>query len=120
MNHVSDSGDDPRRAHDPGDPGDPGVAGRMSRLFDRGRPQDFVAIGSVLGEGRYTRERLVELLCARDPRCDAFFFAGVLAELPLLPDEQFTALGLGDLEIAILRARFADWYRSILDSGPPG
>ncbi|MGI8335609.1 hypothetical protein ACRYCC_37135 [Actinomadura scrupuli] len=126
MNTVSESGDDDRRTPPPGgDPGrDPGcdavAADRMAALLDRGRAEDFVAVGAVLARGRHTRERLLGLLRARDPGCDAYFFAGVLAELPHLPDEQFTALGLGDLEIAILRARFADWYRSILDGGPPG
>jgi hypothetical protein len=126
MNVVSESGDDDRRTPSPGadlagDPaGDAVAAGRMSALLDRGRAEDFVAVGSVLARGHHTRERLLGLLCAREPGCDAYFFAGVLAELPHLPDERFAALGLGELEIAILRARFADWYRSILDGGPPG
>ncbi|MCW2916877.1 MAG: hypothetical protein JWN52_4945 [Actinomycetia bacterium] len=113
MNLVSDPSD----SRDSGD--DSVVAAQMSELFDRCRAQDFVAIGSALGERRYTRERLLDLLRARDVGCDSFFFAGVLAELPHLPDEDFAALGLNDLEIAILRARFADWYRAILDSGLP-
>jgi hypothetical protein len=113
--HFSDDSSD---AWECGD--DAVVASQMAEFLDRGRAQDFVTIGSVLGERRYTRQQLVDLLRTRDGGCDPYFFAGVLAELPHLPDEDFQALGLDDLQIAILRARFADWYRSILDGGLPG
>lgn len=95
------------------------VAGRMSMLFDLGRPEDFAEIYEVLRAGRYTRERLTELLRDRDAGYDPFFFAGVLAELPHIPDEDFTPYGLDDLDTAIMRARFADWYRALVSSGIP-
>jgi hypothetical protein len=95
------------------------VADQMSMLFDRGRPEDFVAIYAVLRAGRYTRDRLAELLRDRDIGYDPFFFAGVLAELPHIPDEEFTPYGLDELETAIMRARFADWYRMLVSSGIP-
>jgi hypothetical protein len=95
------------------------VAAQLAELFDRGRPQDFVAIYFVLRNGRYTRERLIELLRARGVGYDPFFFAGVLAELPHIPDEDFEPYGLDDLETAIMRARFADWYRALISSGIP-
>jgi hypothetical protein len=95
------------------------VAGRMSMLAGRGRAEDFVAINAVLRAGHYTRDRLNELLAERDGGYDPFAFAGVLAELPHIPDEDFTAHGLDDLETAIMRARFADWYRTLVSSGIP-
>lgn len=95
------------------------VADQMSMLFDRGQPQDFVAIYAVLCAGRYTRDQLIELLRARDVAYDPFFFAGVLAELPHIPDEDFAPYELDDLETAIMRARFADWYRELVSSGIP-
>jgi hypothetical protein len=73
----------------------------------------------VLRAGRHTRDRLTELLRARDARYDPFSFAGVLAELPHIPDDDFLACGLDDLETAIMRARFADWYRALVSSGIP-
>jgi hypothetical protein len=98
---------------------DVAVAGQMSTLFDRSRPQDFVAIYAVLREGRYTRDRLTELLQARGLGYNHFLFAGVLAELPHISDEEFEPYNLDDLEIAMMRARFADWYRSLVESGIP-
>jgi hypothetical protein len=99
--------------------GDDAVAGQLSALFDRGRPCDFVAVYQVLRAGRYSRERLIELLRARDAGYDPIFFAGVLAELPHIPDEDFAPYGLDELETAIMRARFADWYRALVSRGIP-
>jgi len=95
------------------------VAGRMLMLAARGRPEDFVTINAVLRAGHYNRDRLIELLAERDVGYDPFAFAGVLAELPHIPDEAFAARGLDDLETAIMRARFADWYRTLVSSGMP-
>ena len=95
------------------------VSGRMSMLADRGRPQDFVAINAVLRAGHYTRDRLIELLAERGIGYDPFVFAGVLAELPHIPDDDLAAHGLDELETAIMRARFADWYRMLVSSGIP-
>jgi hypothetical protein len=100
-------------------PEDVAVAAQMSTLFDRGRPEDFVEIYLLLREGRYTRDRLVELLRSRDVGYDPFFFAGLLAELPHIPDEDFQPYGLDELETAMMRARFADWYRALVTSGIP-
>jgi hypothetical protein len=95
------------------------VGRRMAMLAGRGGPEDFVAIDALLRAGHYTRDRLIELLRARDAGYAPFAFAGVLAELPHIPDEDFAAHGLDELETAIMRARFADWYRMLVSSGIP-
>src|ERR671914_1089320 len=73
----------------------------------------------VLRAGLYTRDRLIELLAERDIGYDPFVVAGVLAELPHIHDDEFAAHGLDELETAIMRARFADWYRMLVSSGIP-
>ena len=96
---------------------DAAVAAHLAALSDESRAADFVAVHVALRDGGYTRERLIELLADRDPRYDPIFFAGALAELPHIPDDEFTPYGLGELEIAIMRARFADWYRALMVDG---
>jgi hypothetical protein len=91
------------------------VAGKMSALFGRYLARDFIDVDLVLGDGRYTRERLADLLRERDPGYDPIVLAGALAELPHIPDDEFTPYGLDEIEIAVLRARFADWYRALMD-----
>jgi hypothetical protein len=102
------SGDDGRALDDEA------AADRMAALFDRGRPQDFVGVYLALRDGGYTRARLIGLLRDRDPGWDPFFFAGALAELPHIPDEEFGPQGLDALQIAMMRAGFADWYRALV------
>jgi hypothetical protein len=100
-----------------GDPDD-AAAAKMAALFDRGRTGDFVAVYLELRDGGYGRDRLVELLRDRDAGYDPYFLAGAIAELPYLPDEEFAPYGLDDIQIAMMRARFADWYRTLLRGGP--
>jgi hypothetical protein len=93
------------------------VASHLAALYDEGRPLHFVEIHLALRDGGYTRDRLVELLRARDPGYDPVSFAGALAELPHIPDAEFAPHGLDEIEIAVMRARFADWYRALLAAG---
>jgi hypothetical protein len=96
---------------------DAAVATQMAALYDEGQAVDFVDVHLASREGRYTRERLIELLRERDPGYDQVVFAGALAELPHIPDDEFTPYGLDEIEIAVMRAWFADWYRALMDDG---
>jgi hypothetical protein len=94
------------------------VTAQMAALYDEVRPLDFVDVHLVLRDGGYTRERLLELLWERDPAgYDPVVLAGALAELPHVPDDEFAPYGLDEIEIAIMRAGFADWYRALMDRG---
>lgn len=93
------------------------VTAQIVALYDEARPLDFVDVHLALHEGGYTRDRLIELLKTRDQGFDPVIFAGALAELPHIPDDEFTPHGLDEIEICVMRARFADWYRALLDAG---
>jgi hypothetical protein len=93
------------------------AAAAMAALFDRGRPEDFTRVYLALRDRGYTRDRLIDLMCARGPAYDPFLFAGALAELPHLPDAEFARHGLDALQVAMMRARFADWYRALVRRG---
>ncbi|GAA2093032.1 hypothetical protein [Actinomadura alba] len=96
---------------------DDAAADAMAALFDRGRPEDFTGVYLALRDRGYTRDRLIELMCARGPAYDPFLFAGALAELPHLPDAEFARHGLDAIQMAMMRARFADWYRALVRRG---
>ncbi len=53
------------------------VAGKMSALFTRAEPRDFLDVDAALATGRYTREQLLELA----EQADAGFDRRVLADL---------------------------------------
>ena len=96
---------------------DAGAADAMAALFDRGRPEDFALVYVALRDGGYTRDRLIELMCGLGRGYDPFLFAGALAELPHLPDAEFARYGLDAIQVAMMRARFADWYRALVRHG---
>jgi hypothetical protein len=96
---------------------DAAAADAMAALFDRGRPEDFARVYLALRDGGYTRDRLIELMCGLGEGYDPFLFAGALAELPHLPDAEFARQGLDTIQVAMMRARFADWYRALVRRG---
>jgi hypothetical protein len=98
----------------PGGPAEDTVAGAMSALFVRHFAGDFVAVEMLLRKGRFTRDQLVAVLRERDPGYDPYHFVRALAELPKIPDEQLRPYGLDDDEIAVVRARFADWFHALI------
>lgn len=51
------------------------VAGKMSALFTRAEPRDFLDVDAALRTGRYTREQLLKLA----ERADAGFDRKILA-----------------------------------------
>ncbi|MBC6461431.1 hypothetical protein [Actinomadura sp. HBU206391] len=93
------------------------AADAMVALFDRGRPEDFARVYLALRDGGYTRDRLIELMCGRGEDYDPFLFAGALAELPHLSDTEFARHGLDAIQVAMMRASFADWYRALVRRG---
>ena len=90
------------------------VAGKMSALFTRAEPRDFLDIDAALVTGRYTREQLLELAEQADAGFDRRVFADLLAMLQRYPDRRFAAYGHPPERIAAMRERFAQWRDQVL------
>jgi hypothetical protein len=95
------------------------VAGKMSALYTRAEPRDFLDVDACIASGRYSWDRLCELAAQADAGFDRHVFAQVLALLDRYPDRRFAAYGSGPKHISAMRTRFADW-RSSLTSGAAG
>ena len=92
------------------------VAGKMSALFTRAEPRDFLDIDATLTSGRYTREQLLELAEQADAGFDRRVLADLFAMLERYPDRRFVAYGADPGHIAALRERFAQWREELLAS----
>jgi hypothetical protein len=82
------------------------VAGKMSALFTRAQPRDFLDVDAAVVTGRYTQEQLLELA----EQADAGFDRRILALLSVLeryPDRRFVAYGIDPVGIAAMREHFA-------------
>jgi hypothetical protein len=90
------------------------VAGKMSALFTRAEPRDFLDIDAALQTGRYTRRQLVELAEEADAGFDQRVLADLFAMLERYPDRRFAAYGTDPAHITAMRKRFAQWREELL------
>jgi hypothetical protein len=91
------------------------VAGKMSALFTRAEPRDFLDVDAAITSGRYTRQHLCELAEQADAGFDRRVLADLFGMLERYPDRRFAAYGADADHLAGLRARFADWRQQLLD-----
>lgn len=91
------------------------VAGKMSALYTRAEPRDFLDVDAAVTSGRYTREQLCLLAEQADTGFDRHVLADVFAMLARYPDRRLAAYGAQPELIEALRARFDDWRTTLLD-----
>lgn len=94
------------------------VAGKMSALFTRAEPRDFLDVDAAVVTGRYTREQLLELAEAADAGFDRGLFADLLAMLDRYPDRRFAAYRVAPELITAMRERFAEWRAQLVTDRP--
>jgi hypothetical protein len=90
------------------------VTGKMSALFTRAEPRDFLDVDAALATGRYTRERLLELAEQADAGFDRRLLADLFAMLQRYPDRRFAAYGADPAHISAMRERFTRWREELL------
>lgn len=93
------------------------VAGKMSALFTRAEPRDFLDVDAAVVSGRFTREQLLDLAEQADAGFDRTVLAELFGMLPRYPDRRFLAYGADPDHIAAMRGRFARWREELL-AGP--
>ncbi len=94
------------------------VAGKMSALYTRAEPRDFLDVDAAITSGRYTRQRLCELAEQADAGFDRHILADLFAMLQRYPDRRFAFYGADTDHLAELRARFAAWRHELLADDP--
>ncbi|MDG6101176.1 nucleotidyl transferase AbiEii/AbiGii toxin family protein [Dactylosporangium aurantiacum] len=94
------------------------VAGKMSALYTRAEPRDFLDVDAAITSGRYTRQRLCELAEQADAGFERHILADLFAMLERYPDRRFAFYGADPEHLTKLRARFADWRQELLDDQP--
>lgn len=94
------------------------VAGKMSALYTRAEPRDFLDVDAAITSGRYTRQRLCELAEQADAGFERRILADLFAMLERYPDKRFAFYGADPDHLIALRARFADWRHELLDVDP--
>lgn len=93
------------------------VAGKMSALYTRAEPRDFLDIDAAVTTGRYTRTQLCELAKQADAGFDQRILADLFGMLERYPDRRFAVYGADAAYIAAMRRRFAQWRGQLLAEG---
>jgi hypothetical protein len=92
------------------------VPGKMSALYTRAEPRDFLDVDAAITTGRYSPEQLCDLAEQADAGFDRQVLAEVFALLQRYPDRRFAAYARTAEDIDALRSRFAAWRAALLTS----
>jgi Nucleotidyl transferase AbiEii toxin, Type IV TA system len=95
---------------------DDAIAGKMSALYTRAEPRDFLDVDAAIVSGKYTHERLCELAQEADSGFDRRVLAEVLAMIQRYPDRRFTAYGATPEQLTALRVRYDSWRTELIDT----
>ncbi len=95
---------------------DDAVAKKMTALYARAYPRDFIDIDAALQSGRYDGETLLRLAERFDVGFDRRVFAQALGELRNLDPDDFAQYGLVGPPLDDLRRRFEAWRQELLRS----
>jgi hypothetical protein len=90
------------------------VAGKMSALFTRAEPRDFLDVDAAVMTGRYTREQVLQLAEQADAGFDRRMLADLFGVLERYPDRRFVAYDAEPGQIKAMRERFARWREELL------
>lgn len=90
------------------------ATGKMSALYTRAEPRDFLDVDAIIMSGRHSRDRLCELAEQADAGFDRRIFADVLAMLQRYPDHRLAVYQATPEQIEGLRERFKAWRAELV------
>jgi hypothetical protein len=89
---------------------------KVAALAARASPRDIIDVAAAIE--RYSRQQLLDLGRRADPALSAEEFAAAMRRLDRLDDAVFGLYQVSPAQVAQIRARFADWPRTVPASGP--
>jgi hypothetical protein len=93
---------------------DDAVANKVTTLFGRAAPRDYLDVNAALASGRYSGERLLELASEHDAGFDPRYFAQALLAVDRWPDREYEAYGFDGGQVEEMRRRLRAWAAEIL------
>ncbi|MEU3342193.1 nucleotidyl transferase AbiEii/AbiGii toxin family protein [Streptomyces sp. NPDC006668] len=94
---------------------DDAVANKVTTLFGRAAPRDYLDVNAALASGRYSGGRLLELASEHDTGFDPRYFAQALRAVDRWPDREYEAYGVDGGQVEDMRRRLRAWAAEILD-----
>lgn len=94
------------------------VGNKVSALYSRGEPRDYLDVDAIRRSGRFTDEQLVTAAAERDPGFEVGMFAQQLAAVRRLTPRDVRGYGVSAEELEDVKTRCAAWVVTLQQ--PPG
>ncbi|MFI6057604.1 hypothetical protein [Streptomyces sp. NPDC051286] len=91
------------------------MANKVTTLFGRAAPRDYLDVNAALASGRYSGGRLLQLASEHDAGFDPRYFAQALRAVDRWPDREYEAYGVDGGQVEDMRRRLRAWAAEILD-----
>lgn len=94
---------------------DDAVANKVTTLFGRAAPRDYLDVNAALASEQYSGDRLLQLAAEHDAGFDPRYFAEALRAVDRWPDREYEAYGVYGGQVEDMRRRLRAWAAEILD-----
>ncbi|WP_085528357.1 nucleotidyl transferase AbiEii/AbiGii toxin family protein [Kocuria massiliensis] len=95
---------------------DDAVGSKVSALYGRHYPRDFLDVDSIRQSGRYSDEELLNAVEAQDPGFDREYFSHILAGAEYLTVEEVGVYGVDADQLQQIQHRLQEWVSEL--AGP--
>jgi hypothetical protein len=89
------------------------VANKVTALFGRAAPRDYIDVHAALVSNRYTPDRLLVLAKEHDDGFDPEWFARALLAVDRWPDREYETYGLDPARVEQMRVDLRAWAQRI-------
>lgn len=94
------------------------VASKMSALYSRAEPRDYLDIDSIRGSSKYTDDELLTLASNFDPGFDRDMFTSRIAAFSQVPYKAVEVYGLTQSAFDKVQERFNTWVHELSRQDP--
>lgn len=89
------------------------ISAKVSAVYSRGEPRDFLDLDAIRASGRFTDEQLLNVAAERDPGFDRQIFAEQLRGAARLPSDAVVSYGMKPSGWAAIQQRCQQWAQAI-------
>lgn len=94
------------------------VGSKVSALYGRGYPRDFLDVDSIRQSGRFTDEQLVAAAQTQDPGLEQHQLGKIIQGIDRMHAEEVASYGVSEEEFEALKQRMSSWGKELTGQTP--
>lgn len=95
---------------------DDAVGSKVSALYSRQYPRDYLDVDAIRQSGRYTDESLLAVAESQDPGFDREYFSQILTGVKALDPDEVEPYGVEESQLRKVQQRLTDWAAELTSS----